>query len=106
MIRSSIKEIINDLKEKKMVIILDDEDRENEGDLICAAEAVTPDIVNFMAMNGRGLICLALNAEKCDELNLPPMTNNNNAANTEGTAVFLCRANHTNISVCKQIHLE
>ena len=77
MIRSSIKEIINDLKEKKMVIILDDEDRENEGDLICAAEAVTPDIINFMAMNGRGLICLALNAEKCDELNLPPMTSNN-----------------------------
>lgn len=89
MIRSSIKEIINDLKEKKMVIILDDEDRENEGDLICAAEAVTPDIINFMAMNGRGLICLALNAEKCDELNLPPMTNNNNAANKTAFTVSI-----------------
>ena len=56
--KDEIKDVIADLKKGKMVIILDDEDRENEGDLICAAEAVTPEIVNFMATNGRGLICL------------------------------------------------
>ena len=58
--KNDIPEIIADLKKGKMVIILDDEDRENEGDLICAADAISPEIVNFMATNGRGLICLAL----------------------------------------------
>ena len=79
--KDEIKDVIADLKKGKMVIILDDEDRENEGDLICAAEAVTPEIVNFMATNGRGLICLALDSNKCEKLNLQPMTNNNKANN-------------------------
>ena len=61
MIKNTTQEIIDDLKNGQMVIILDDEDRENEGDLICAAEHVTPEIINFMAKHGRGLICLALN---------------------------------------------
>ena len=55
---NTTKEIIDDLKEGKMVIIVDDEDRENEGDLVCAADKVNSDIVNFMAKHGRGLICL------------------------------------------------
>ena len=61
----------------EFVIIVDDEDRENEGDLCIAAEKVTPAIINFMAKNGRGLICLALTEERCNELDLPLMVENN-----------------------------
>ncbi|MHC4581183.1 MAG: 3,4-dihydroxy-2-butanone-4-phosphate synthase, partial [Planctomycetota bacterium] len=57
-----------------MIVLVDDEDRENEGDLVCAAEKITPDIVNFMATFGRGLICLPLTADKCDSLGLYPQT--------------------------------
>ena len=67
MIKNTTQEIIDDLTNGQMVIILDDEDRENEGDLICAAEHVTPEIINFMAKHGRGLICLALNEDKCED---------------------------------------
>ncbi|MBX7218637.1 MAG: 3,4-dihydroxy-2-butanone-4-phosphate synthase [Blastocatellia bacterium] len=66
-----IEEAIADFQEGKLVIIVDDEDRENEGDLACAAEKVTPGLINFMAKFGRGLICLALTEERCDELDLP-----------------------------------
>ncbi|NPA15703.1 MAG: bifunctional 3,4-dihydroxy-2-butanone-4-phosphate synthase/GTP cyclohydrolase II, partial [Deferribacteres bacterium] len=68
-----IEEAIEDIKAGKMVIMVDDEDRENEGDLVCAAEKVTPEIINFMAKYGRGLICLALTPERCEELQLPLM---------------------------------
>ena len=74
-----VEEAAKELKKGKMVILMDDEDRENEGDLICAAEAVTPEIVNFMAREGRGLICLALTSEKADSLDLKPMVEKNNA---------------------------
>ena len=87
--KNEIPEIISDLKKGKMVIILDDEDRENEGDLICAADAVTPEIINFMATNGRGLICLALESEKCQKLNLKPMTNNNKTSNRTAFTVSI-----------------
>ena len=87
--KDEIKDVIADLKKGKMVIILDDEDRENEGDLICAAEVITPEIVNFMATNGRGLICLALDSEKCEKLNLRPMTNNNKASNRTAFTVSI-----------------
>ncbi len=87
--KDEIKDVIADLKKGKMVIILDDEDRENEGDLICAAEAVTPEIVNFMATNGRGLICLTLDSEKCEKLNLQPMTNNNKTTNRTAFTVSI-----------------
>ncbi|MCM8856413.1 MAG: 3,4-dihydroxy-2-butanone-4-phosphate synthase [Candidatus Thiodiazotropha sp.] len=70
---NTTEEIIADLKQGKMVIIMDDEDRENEGDLIMAAEAVTPDAINFMARYGRGLICLTLTKEHCSQLRLPLM---------------------------------
>ncbi len=69
----STEEIIADLRDGKMVIILDDEDRENEGDLIMAASKVVPDDINFMARYGRGLICLTLTRERCEQLRLPLM---------------------------------
>lgn len=67
---SSIEDAIDEIREGRMVIIVDDEDRENEGDLVCAAEKATPEIVNFMARHARGLICLPLTEERCDELHL------------------------------------
>jgi 3,4-dihydroxy 2-butanone 4-phosphate synthase / GTP cyclohydrolase II len=70
---NTTEEIIEDLKQGKMVIIMDDEDRENEGDLVMAAEAVTPAAINFMARYGRGLICLTLTKEHCSQLRLPLM---------------------------------
>ena len=67
---ASIEEAAADLREGRMIIIVDDEDRENEGDLVCAAELVTPELVNFMATHARGLICMPLTEERCDELHL------------------------------------
>ena len=72
-----VENALQDLREGKLVIVADDEDRENEGDLICAAEAVTPDLINFMSKHGRGLICCALTQERADELALPLMTDEN-----------------------------
>ena len=66
----SIDEAVADIRDGRMIIIVDDEDRENEGDLVCAAEKVTPEIINFMARHARGLICLPLTEERCDELHL------------------------------------
>jgi 3,4-dihydroxy 2-butanone 4-phosphate synthase / GTP cyclohydrolase II len=67
---ASIEEAAADLREGRMIIIVDDEDRENEGDLVCAAEKITPDVINFMATHARGLICMPLTEERCDELHL------------------------------------
>ena len=75
---NSIKEIIEDIREGRMVILMDDEDRENEGDLIMAAERVQPEDINFMARYGRGLICLTLDKERCERLHLPLMVSQNN----------------------------
>ena len=77
---SSIEDAVRDIRDGKMIIIVDDEDRENEGDLVCAAEKVTPEIVNFMAVHGRGLICLPLTEERCDELQLFPQTTENTSS--------------------------
>ena len=76
---SEIPEILEDLRQGKMIVLVDDEDRENEGDLLCAAEKVTSQIINFMAKFGRGLICLPLTGEKCDALGLYPQTVENTA---------------------------
>ena len=76
---SEIPEVLKELRQGKMVVLVDAEDRENEGDLVCAAEKVTPEIINFMAKFGRGLICLPLTAEKCDSLGLYPQTVENTA---------------------------
>lgn len=67
---ASIEEAVADIRDGRMIIITDDEDRENEGDLVCAAEKVTPEIINFMARHARGLICLPLTEERCDDLHL------------------------------------
>ncbi|MDS1030301.1 bifunctional 3,4-dihydroxy-2-butanone-4-phosphate synthase/GTP cyclohydrolase II [Bacillota bacterium LX-D] len=74
---STIEEIIADLKQGKMVIMVDHEDRENEGDLLMAAEAVTPEAINFMITHGRGLVCLPMEEERANELKLPVMVNSN-----------------------------
>lgn len=75
----SIESAIEDIKQGKLVIVVDDEDRENEGDFIAAASKVTPEIINFMSKFGRGLICVPLLEERCDELQLELMVNNNTA---------------------------
>ena len=74
---NSIESAIEDIKQGKLVIVVDDEDRENEGDFITAASNATPEVVNFMSMHGRGLICTPLSEERCDELQLQPMVSNN-----------------------------
>jgi 3,4-dihydroxy 2-butanone 4-phosphate synthase/GTP cyclohydrolase II len=74
---NTIDEAINDIKEGKIVIVVDDEDRENEGDFIAAAEKVTPEMINFMAKEGRGLICAPITEERCDELELEMMVGKN-----------------------------
>lgn len=79
-----VEDALEDIRQGKMVIVADDEDRENEGDLVCAADAATPEIVNFMTRFGRGLICVALTGERADEMGLPPMTEYN--TDPKGTA--------------------
>jgi len=74
---NSIQELITDIAEGKMIVLMDDEDRENEGDLILAAEKVNPEAINFMATHARGLICLALNDDRCKRLGLEQMVKNN-----------------------------
>src|SRR6266852_5343872 len=81
---ASIPDAAGDIREGRMIIIVDDEDRENEGDLVCAAEKVTPEIINFMARHARGLICLPLTEERCEELHLPMQVSENTS--TLGTA--------------------
>jgi 3,4-dihydroxy 2-butanone 4-phosphate synthase/GTP cyclohydrolase II len=74
---SSVEEIVEDIRAGRMVILVDEEDRENEGDLVLAADHVTPEAINFMARFGRGLICLTLTRERCERLQLPPMVARN-----------------------------
>ena len=76
-ILNTIDEAISDIRDGKVVIVVDDEDRENEGDFICAAECITPDIVNFMVTHGRGLVCAPLTEERAKELDLQMMVNDN-----------------------------
>src|SRR6266576_4760683 len=76
---ASIEEALDELRAGRMIVVIDDEDRENEGDLTMAAEAITPEAINFMATHGRGLICLAMTGERLDELELPPMSPENSS---------------------------
>src|ERR1700686_2659993 len=71
---AAVEEAIEEFRQGRPIVLVDDEDRENEGDLALPAEKVTPEAVNFMAKYGRGLVCLALTEDRCDELNLPLMT--------------------------------
>ena len=85
----TIEEAIRDIHAGRMVILVDDEDRENEGDLCMAAEAVTPEAINFMATYGRGLICLAMTPDKIDSLDLPPMVDHNTSPYGTGFTVSI-----------------
>jgi 3,4-dihydroxy 2-butanone 4-phosphate synthase/GTP cyclohydrolase II len=76
---SPVEEAIEEIKNGKVIIIVDDEDRENEGDFVCAAEYITPEIVNFMVTHGRGMLCVAVNGSRLDELGLPLMVDANSA---------------------------
>src|SRR6202045_4825007 len=71
---ATVEEAVEDIRNGRMIVLIDDEDRENEGDLTLAAEKITPDAINFMAKYGRGLICLTLTEQRCDELHLPLMS--------------------------------
>jgi 3,4-dihydroxy 2-butanone 4-phosphate synthase/GTP cyclohydrolase II len=86
---NSTEEIIADIRAGRMVVIMDDEDRENEGDLVMAADCVTPEAINFMAKYGRGLICLTLSKERCERLHLPLMVNANTAAHSTAFTVSI-----------------
>lgn len=74
---NTIEEAIEDIRNGKVIIVVDDEDRENEGDFVAAAEKITPEIINFMATHGRGLICTPLTEKRCKELDLHVMVGNN-----------------------------
>jgi hypothetical protein len=78
---NTIEEAIEDIKNGKVVIVVDDEDRENEGDFLTAARNMTPELVNFMAKEGRGLICVPITEERCEELGLDMMVGKNNPRN-------------------------
>lgn len=97
-----IPEILDELREGRMVILVDDEDRENEGDLVIAAENVTPEAINFMATHARGLICLSLTPDRIAELQLPPMTNENTSR--FGTAFHVSIEAATGISTGISVH--
>ena len=106
MLKNNIIEIIEDIKDGKMVIILDDESRENEGDLVCAADLVTSEIINFTASRGKGLICLPMSTNLCDKYDLQMMTNNNKAANRTAFTVSIEAAEGitTGISAADRAH--
>src|SRR5581483_8277919 len=76
---ATIEEAIQEIREGRMVVVVDDPDRENEGDLVIAAQFASPEAINFMATHARGLICLCLTEERADELSLRPMTEHNEA---------------------------
>jgi 3,4-dihydroxy 2-butanone 4-phosphate synthase/GTP cyclohydrolase II len=83
---NTIAEAIEEIRNGKVIIVVDDEDRENEGDFVCAAECVTPEIINFMATHGRGLICAPLIEDRCEQLGLQLMVDNEHNTDSHGTA--------------------
>ncbi len=85
---ATIPEAIEEIRAGRMLVVVDDEDRENEGDLTMAAQSITPAAINFMATHGRGLICLALSPERCDALRLPLMS----SLNTSRFGTAFCRS--------------
>src|SRR5437764_9036690 len=95
---ATIEEAIAEIQEGRMIVIVDDEDRENEGDLMIAAETVTPDAINFMATNGRGLICLAMTGNRLDELHIPLMVSDYSNTSPYGTAFCVSIEARRNVS--------
>ena len=87
--RITVEQAIEEIRNGRMVILVDDEDRENEGDLTMAAEKVTPAAINFMARYGRGLICLSMTSDRCDQLELPPMVKNNTSPFQTGFTISI-----------------
>lgn len=83
---ATIQDALDDIRTGRPVIVVDDEDRENEGDLVCAAELITPELINFMAREARGLICMPLTEDRCDELNLPLQVTERENNSSFGTA--------------------
>ncbi|MBD2308210.1 bifunctional 3,4-dihydroxy-2-butanone-4-phosphate synthase RibB/GTP cyclohydrolase II RibA [Chroococcidiopsis sp. FACHB-1243] len=94
----SIDAALADLKAGRSIVVVDDENRENEGDLICAAQFATPDTINFMAVEARGLICLAMTGERLDELDLPLMVTNNTDSNQTAFTVSIDAATHLGVT--------
>lgn len=90
----TIEEALEDVRNGKIIIVVDDEDRENEGDFICAAELITPETVNFMATHGKGLICASLTEERCTELDLPMMVTSNTSSHTTAFTVSVDLLGH------------
>ena len=86
---SPVEDIVADMKAGRMVVLIDEEDRENEGDLVLAADHVTPEAINFMARFGRGLICLTLTRERCELLQLPPMVSRNGTKHSTAFTVSI-----------------
>ncbi len=103
---SSIHEIVADLRAGKMIVLVDEEDRENEGDLVLAADHVSAEAINFMAKHGRGLICLTLTKERCQQLNLPLMVRENGTALGTNFTVSIeaARGVTTGISAADRAH--
>ena len=91
---NTIEEAIADIKAGKVIIVIDDEDRENEGDFICAAECITPEIINFMATHGRGLICTPIEEKRADELGLEMMVSSNTALHETAFTVSIDLIGH------------
>src|SRR5881398_1598969 len=103
---STTQEIVAELRAGRMVILVDEEDRENEGDLVLAAQFVTPEAINFMARYGRGLVCLTLTEERCRLLSLPPMANHNRSVHGTNFTVSIEAASGvtTGISAADRAH--
>ena len=97
---ATIPEAIEDLKKGKFVIIVDDENRENEGDLAMAAEKVTPEAINFMAREARGLICMPIIGQRLDELKIPPMVQENTAQYSTAFSVSIEAKHKVTTVVC------
>src|SRR5689334_4387496 len=95
---ATIEEAITEIQEGRKIIIVDDEDRENEGDLMVAAEKVTPEAINFMARHGRGLICLPMTGQRLDELNIPLMVSDHTNTSQYGTAFCVSIEARRNVS--------
>src|SRR5205807_9329676 len=96
---ATVEEAVEEIRNGRMIVLVDDEDRENEGDLTMAAEKITPEAINFMAKYGRGLICLTLTEERCDDLHLPLMSPINTSVH--GTA--FCEAIDARVGVATGI---
>jgi 3,4-dihydroxy 2-butanone 4-phosphate synthase/GTP cyclohydrolase II len=91
---NSVEEALEEIRNGKIIIVVDDEDRENEGDFVAAAELITPETVNFMATHGKGLICAAITDERCAELDLPMMVTSNTSSHTTAFTVSVDLLGH------------